>query len=184
MLFLFFKVAAEWSRGRAAKILIAEGAASCLLDITGNSALCVLIGNLPNLAVEALNQLHTTDVITLREYFYLQHLEASRQKVETKTARTALETAVANVRYEVITHPVMCRLVHNKWECFGWFSTTYNLLFHVIFGIAWTVFCLGTPRSGKDLYNKQVDRVWKITLGAFILLMTLYDIGRHIQGNQ
>ena len=162
--------------------MITEGAASCLLDITGNSALCVLIEHLPHLAVEALNQLHTTDVITLREYYHLQYLEASRQKVETKTTRTPLETAVANRKYEVVTHPVMQRLVYNKWKLFARFSTAFSLLFHVVFGVAWTVFALGTPKSGKDLYSERVDRAWKITLGVFIILMTLYDIGKHIQG--
>lgn len=152
------------------------------MDITGNSALCVLIEHLPNLAVEALNQLHTSDVITSCEYYYLQHLETSRQKVETKTVRTPLETAVANRKYEVVTHPVMQRLVHNKWKQYGWFSTAVHLLFHVAFGIAWTAFSIGTPRHGKDVYNEFVDRVWKITLGVTILLMTLYDIGKHVQG--
>lgn len=182
MLQFSFKVAAEWSRGETAKILIEEGAVSCLLDITGNSALCVLIDQLPNLAVEALNQLHATDVITSREYYYLQYLEASRQKIETKAIRTPLEAAVTNRKYEVVTHPVMQRLIHNKWKKFGRFSTAFQLLFHAAFSIAWTAFALGTPERGKDTYKEMVDQVWKITLGVSILLMTVFDIGAHLQG--
>ncbi|XP_028400248.1 transient receptor potential cation channel subfamily V member 3-like isoform X2 [Dendronephthya gigantea] len=175
------QVSAEWSRGKVAKILIDEGASSCLLDITGNSALCVLIDRLPNLAVEALNQLHSYDVITMRESYYLQYLEASREKYATKKTRTALETAVANRKYEVITHPVMQRLVRKKWKQFGWMSTAFDLGFHVIFGIVWTVFALGTPEQGEDFYSKFSDRAWKITIGVVIILMTLFDIGKQIQ---
>ena len=152
------------------------------MDITGNSALCVLIEQLPNLATEALNQLHTSDVITSREYYYLQYLEASRQKLETKTIRTPLEAAVVNRKYEVVTHPVIQRLIHNKWKKFGRFSTLFQLLFHAAFAFAWTAFSLGTPERGKDTYNETVDQVWKIALGVFILLMTFFDIGTHFQG--
>lgn len=153
-----------------------------MLDITGNSALCVLIDHLPNLAVEALNQLHSTDVITMREYYYLQYLEASRQKIETKTIRTALETAVTNRKYEVVTHPVMLRLIHNKWKQFGWWAIAFDLFFHIVFSIVWTAFAIGTPERGEHVYDTVNERVWKITLGILITLMTLFDIGKHIQG--
>ena len=161
-------------------MLIDEGAAACLLDSSGNSALCILIDRLPHLAVQALNQLHVTDVITRTNSYYLQYLEASRQKVETKATRTPLETAVVTRKYEVVTHPVMRRLIHNKWNHFGRLSTIFYLLFHIIFGIMWTAFALGTPLKGKDTYFPIEVKMWRIIIGLFILLMTIYDIARQI----
>lgn len=164
-------------------MLIDEGAASCVLDTSGNSALCVLIDRLPNLALEALSQLHTTDVITMKDSYYLQYLEASRRKIETKATRTPLETAVTTRKNEVVTHPVMQRLIYNKWIQYGRRSTMLDLLFHVIFGVTWTSICMGTPAKGKELYVPPEDNVWRIVLGVFVLLMTVFDIGRHIHGN-
>ena len=165
-----------------AKILIEEGASSCTLDSTGYSALCVLIDHLPNLALEALSQLHKRDPITMQDYYYLQHLESSRQNIETKSTRTPLETAVATRKYEVVTHPVMQRLITNKWVQYGRFSTIFDLLFHTIFGIMWTFVCLGTPRDGKDLYIPIEDHLWRVIIGLLVILLTVYDIGKHAYG--
>ena len=165
-----------------AKILIDEGAVSCSLDSSGYSALSVLIDRLPKLALEALSQLHKRDVISMNDYYYLQHLEASRQKIETKSARTALETAVVTRKYEVVTHPVMQRLIYNKWILYGRLSTTYDLLFHAAFGILWTSVSIGTPQHGRDLYRPMEDHIWRVVIGLLILLLTVYDIGRLFYG--
>lgn len=150
------------------------------MDSSGNSALCVLINRLPNLALEALSQLHKSDVIRTEESYYLQYLEASRQKIETKATRTPLETAVTTSKYEVVTHPVMQRLIHNKWVQYGRRSTILDLVFHFIFAVVWTSISLGTPVKGKHLYNPLEKRIWRIVLGVIVLLLTAYDIGIHI----
>lgn len=178
------QVAAEWCQSKTAKTLITEGAACCLLDVTGNSALCELIDHLPNLAVEALDQLHSTNDITMEEFYHLQHLESSKEKVETKSTRTALETAVATRSYEVVTHPVMQRLIQIKWDQYGRFSNMYQLIFHTIFGIAWTAVALGTPENSDNLYKDITAKIWRITLGVMIILMTVYDIGMQIYSKQ
>ncbi len=137
---------------------------------------------MPALALVALSQLHKRDVISMKDYYYLQHLEASRQNIETKSTRTALETAVATGKYEVVTHPVMQRLITNKWAQYGRLSTFVDLLFHAVFGILWTSVCLGTPKSGKDLYLPLQDHVWRIVIGLIVILLTVYDIGKHAYG--
>lgn len=139
---------------------------------------------MPELAIEALSQLHKRDVISMKDYYYLQHLESSRHHAETKSTRTALETAVATRKFEVVTHPVMQRLIQNKWVQYGRRSNIYDLLFHVVFGIVWTAVCLGTPKSGRELYIPLNDRIWRIVLGLFVVLLTLYDIGTHAYGKQ
>ena len=137
---------------------------------------------MPNLALDALNQLHKRDVISMKDYYHLQHLETSKQNHETKSTRTALETAVATRKFEVVTHPVMQRLISNKWIQYGRLSTIFDLLFHAVFGIMWTTVCLGTPKSGRSLYIQLEDHVWRIVLGLIIILLTVYDIGNHAYG--
>lgn len=175
------KLAAEWTRDGTVKFLLDQGASSWLLDSSGNSALCVLIDRLPHLALEALNQLRTTDVITSKESYYLQHLEASRLKGETKNIRTPLEVAVMTRKYEVVSHPVMQRLIHNKWKQYGMFSTIIDLLFHVLYGILWTAGCMGIPSSAKSLWQPFSANLWLKVLGFFIAVMTMYDIVIQIQ---
>ena len=176
------QLAAEWTRVETAKTLIEEGAASCLPDSSGYTALSVLIDRMPELALVALSQLHKRDVISMKDYYYLQHLEASRQNIETKSTRTALETAVSTTKYEVVTHPVMQKLIANKWAQYGRWSTITDLLFHAAFGIMWTSVCLGTPKNGRDLYLPLEDHVWRIVIGLIVILLTVYDIGKHAYG--
>lgn len=180
--FLFFKIAAEWSRDKTAKELIDEGAASCLLDSSGNSALSVLIDRLPHLALDALNQLHTTDIITLKESYYLNFLEASRMSLETKKARTPLETAVITGKFEVVSHPVMQRLIHNKWVQFGRMSTVLDLCFYIVFNIMWTAMSVLTPAKGRDMYNPLGDNIWRVILALCITIMMMYQVWRQVRG--
>ena len=216
-------MAAEYTRGKAAEVLLDEGAASCLLDSSGNTALTVLIDRLPNLALEALNQLHTTDVITMKEFYYLQFLEQSLPqeevttpvvgmpaqvetpatgktpangkttvkgtkdgKVKTPTrakpVRSPLEMAVITRKFEVVTHPVMQRLIYNKWMQYGRLSTVIDLLFHVVYGILWTTTCMSTPGTGKVLYKPFDARIWLKIMGLVLAVMTFYDIVGQING--
>ena len=151
-------------------------------DSSGYTALCVLIDRMPELALVALSQLHKRDVISMKDYYYLQHLEASKLNIETKSTRTALETAVATTKYEVVTHPVMLRLIENKWSQYGRWSTIIDIIFHAVFGIMWTSVCINTPRNGRDLYIPLKDHVWRIIIGLIVILLTVYDIAKHAYG--
>ena len=218
-------MAAEWTRGNAAEVLLDEGAASCLLDSSGNTALAVLIDRLPNLALEALNQLHATDVITMKEFYYIQFLEQSLpteeatnllintpvrkdikpEKEKTQASgetsvkwkmtkkqgkpprvkspvRTPLEMAVITRKFDVVTHPVMQRLIYNKWVQYGRLSTIIDLLFHVIYGILWTAGSTSTPDTGKEIFEPFDARIWSKVMGLILGIMTLYDIIVQING--
>jgi hypothetical protein len=162
--------------------LIDEGASSCLLDTSGNSALSVLIDKLPHLSLEALNQLHMTDVITMKEFYYINFLEASRMKLETKKTRTPLETAVVTRKFEVVSHPVMQRLIHNKWMYFGRTATILDLCFYIVFNILWTAMSMLTPPTGQELYDPLSQNVWRVVLMFVIGIMIIYQVGRQVRG--
>jgi hypothetical protein len=154
--------------------LIEEGASSCLYDANGSSAMTVLTEKLPNLAVEALDQLHVSDTITRRELFYLNLLEESRLRKETKKARTPLETAVIGRQFDVLMHPVMQRLVAIKWDQYGKFGTILDLCVNLVYAILFTVFAVGTPAVGEDLYLPLSDKGWRLFLGIVLILITTY----------
>lgn len=65
------------NRTKAAKLLLEEGAPAGVYDSTGNSALSLLIEKAPQVAMDALGQLHSVDHISRREYFFLEHLEGT-----------------------------------------------------------------------------------------------------------
>ena len=156
------------------RILIEEGATSCIYDANGSSAITVLIEKLPFLAVEALDQLHVSDTITRRELFYLNLLEESRLKKETKKARTPLETAVIGRQFDVLMHPVMQRLVAIKWSEYGKFGTILDLVINLVYAVLFTVFAVETPAVGEDLYLPLSDKAWRLFLGLVLILINAY----------
>lgn len=168
-------MAGEWSRDKTAKILIDEGASSWLLDASGNSALSVLIDRLPHLSLDALDQLHATDVITQKEFYYIHFLESSRIKLETKKARTPLETAVFTRKFEVVCHPVMQRFIDTKWIYFGRRTTILDLCFFTFFNVLWTAMSMLTPRTGKELYAPLIENAWRVSLLLIIVIMIIYQ---------
>ncbi|XP_028402736.1 uncharacterized protein LOC114525550 isoform X2 [Dendronephthya gigantea] len=170
------QVAAELSRAATARILIDEGASSCIYDANGSSAMTVLTEKLPSLAVEALDQLRVSDTITRRELFYLNLLEESLLKKETRCARTPLETAVIARQFDVLMHPVMQRLVAIKWDQYGKVWTILELAMNLVYAILFTVFAVRTPAVGKDLYLPLSDKAWRIVLGLILILINIYQM--------
>lgn len=50
-----------------------------------------------------------------------------------------------------------------------------------MYGILWTVGCILTPRTGKELWEPWENDIWRKALGAVIAVMTMYDIVMLIQ---
>lgn len=103
-------------------------------------------------------------------------------KLETKKTRTALETAVATRKFEVVSHPVMQRLIHNKWIVFGRTATILDMCFYIVFNILWTAMSMLTPSTGRELYDPLNENVWRIVLLIAIGIMIIYQVVRQIRG--
>ena len=63
------------SRSKAAKLLIDMGAPAGVYDIKGEVALSLLILKMPDVALIALDQFHSEDMINRKEYYFLNYLE-------------------------------------------------------------------------------------------------------------
>lgn len=96
-------------------------------------------------------------------------------------ARSPLENAVVGQKFEVVTHPVMQRLIHNKWLLYGRLSTIFDLLFHVVYGTLWTICCITIPDNGKQLFDMSY-RTWTKVMSFIVGLMTCYNIIFQIHG--
>lgn len=62
------------NRAKSSKLLVQRGAPACVHDNRGNSALSLLIEKLPDVAIVALNQFHSTCIINRKEFFFLNYL--------------------------------------------------------------------------------------------------------------
>ena len=118
----------------------------------------------------------------MKEYYYLNFLETSRMKVDTKKARTPLETAVVTRKFEVVSHPVMQRLIDNKWNYFGRRATLLDLCFYIVFNILWTAMSMLTPPTGKELYDPLSENAWRLVLLLVIGMMIIYQVARQLKG--
>ncbi|XP_028398324.1 uncharacterized protein LOC114521948 [Dendronephthya gigantea] len=177
------QVAAEMNRFKAAKLLVSEGAPAGVYDHMGNSALSLLIEKIPEVALIALDQFHTVDYINRREFYFLNYLEGAKLQdgLQETPARSPLEIAVQNERFDVIMHPVMRRLIAVKWKIYGKTGAFLDLGLNLIYTILWTVEGVTMPRNGHELYLPVRKNAWRYAVDSLILLFTLMEIKRQIK---
>ena len=168
------------NRAKVAKLLITEGAPACVYDNLGNSALSLLIEKIPEVALEAMDQFHSVDTINRKEFYFLNYLEGTKLKEQKTPARTPLEIAVQNERFDIIMHPVMQRLIAVKWRMYGKWGAILDLVINLIYTILWTVLGVTLPKEGQHLYTPLKDNVWRLILVAIIILLTLVETRKQI----
>ena len=153
-------MSAQMNRSKAAKHLINEGAPDGVCDDVGNSALSLLIEKIPEVALEALDQFHCSDSITRKNFYFLNYLETSKLKEERTPARTPLEIAVHNKRFDTILHPVMQRLI----------------VLNLVYTILWSVIGVTLPKTGREMYEPLGENIWRLLIGISLILLTLWGI--------
>ncbi|XP_028405932.1 uncharacterized protein LOC114528470 isoform X2 [Dendronephthya gigantea] len=168
------------NRSKAAKLLIAEGAPAGVHDNLGNSALSLLIEKIPEVALDAMDQFHSVDTINRKEFYFLNYLEGTKLKEEKTPARTPLEIAVQNERFDIIMHPVMQRLIGVKWQCYGKWGAVQDLALNLIYTTLWTLLAITLPKYGRDLYIPIGPNSWRLVVGIFLILLTIVEIRKQI----
>ena len=169
-------MSAQMNRSKAAKHLISEGAPAGVCDDVGNSALSLLIEKIPEVALEALDQFHCSDSITRKNFYFLNYLEASELKEERTPARTPLEIAVHNKRFDTILHPVMQRLIAVKWTMYGKWGAIQALVLNLVYTILWSVIGVTLPKTGREMYEPLGENIWRLLIGISLILLTLWGI--------
>ena len=168
------------NRSKAAKLLIKEGAPTGVYDNLGNCALSLLIEKIPEVALEAMDQFHSTDTINRKEFYFLNYLEGPKLKEQKTPARTPLEIAVQNERFNVILHPVMQRLIGVKWQMYGKWGAIFDLVINLFYTMLWTVLGITLPKHGRDLYLPLGANSWRLTIGIIVILLTILEIRKQI----
>ena len=168
------------NRSKVAKLLITEGAPAGVYDNLGNSALSLLIEKIPEVALDAMDQFHSVDTINRKEFYFLNYLEGTKLQEEQTHARTPLEIAVQNERYDVVMHPVMRRLIGVKWQIYGKWGAILDLVLNLIYTILWTVLAVTLPKHGRDLYIPLKSNVWRLVIVFILILLTLVEIRKQI----
>lgn len=169
------------TRSKAAKLLIDMGAPAGVYDIKGEVALSLLILKMPDVALIALDQFHSEDMINRKEYYFLNYLEGPRLLEDKNSgARTPLEVAIQTQQFDIVMHPVMQRLVYIKWQKFGkrgaWLDLTTNLLYSVL----WTVLGVTLPHKASELYTPLRERWWRLVLAILVILLTFVEIFKQV----
>ena len=168
------------NRSKAAKLLIAEGAPAGVYDDLGNSALCLLIEKIPEVALDAMDQFHSVDTVNRKEFYFLNYLEGTKLKEQKTPARTPLEIAVQNERYDIIMHPIMQRLIGVKWQMYGKWGAILDLIINLVYTVLWTVLAVTLPNNGRDLYLPHADTAWRLTIGILLILFTVLEIRKQV----
>ena len=172
------------NRSIAAKLLINEGAPAGVYDNLGNSALCLLIEKIPEVALKAMDQFHSADTINRTEFYFLNYLEGTKLKEQKTPARTPLEIAVQNERFDIIMHPVMQRLIAVKWKMYGKWGAIQDLVLNIVYTILWTVLAVTLPRYGRDLYLPIGKNSWRLVIGILLVIFTILEIRKQIIGKR
>eukprot|EP00794_Sanderia_malayensis_P014412 gene14412-15918_t len=172
-------VAAESGRTEAARFLLEAGAPAAIYDDMGNSCLSLMVEKMPGIAIEALEQFHSTDRALRKKYYYLNYLEKMSATDDGEnsegSAKTALQVCVQYAELELIMHPAIRRLLDVKWDLFGKWSSIWFVLVNMIYTIIWTVLGLLLPRDGN--YYKPLSKYWwRLVLECIGCIMTVYFI--------
>ncbi len=168
------------NRYKAAKLLIVEGAPAGVYDDMGNSALSLLIEKIPEVALDAIDQFHSVDTVNRKEFYFLNYLEGTKLKEQKTPARTPLEIAVQNERYDIIMHPVMQRLIGVKWQMYGKWGAIVDLVLNLIYTILWTVLAVTLPKQGENLYSPLKSNAWRLVIVGLLIVLTLVEIRKQI----
>ncbi|XP_065890691.1 transient receptor potential channel pyrexia-like isoform X2 [Dysidea avara] len=155
-------LAAERDRTAAALALLSlDKPANCnTCDDSGHLALISFIQNMPEITHLALDQLQETMAAKRNCLYYLSALEPAKTRGERSSCLTPLQEIVYKQRYDLLTHPVIRKLLEVKWRMIGWISFAFHSVQNLVFLAVWTTFIL-VPVDKKHRYDLPSD-LWRI----------------------
>ncbi|KAM4027277.1 uncharacterized protein ACNLHF_023083 isoform 3-T5 [Anomaloglossus baeobatrachus] len=170
-------LAAELDRSEAARLLLNLKCDASVQDDTGLSCLTMMVVNMPPVACLALDQFHTKDRANRKQRFYLNLVEPQTSGFKGTQAKSPLEVIVQSRQLDIIMHPVIQKLIEEKWRFFGRKKISIMLSLNLLFIISWTALGIASslPRA-EDAPYKFPEDVWRIIVICIALGLTLYQI--------
>ena len=171
------------SRSKAARYLVELGAPTGVYDNKGEMALTLLILKMPEVAILALDQFRSQDMINRKEYYFLNYVEEPRifeKDPRENKARSPLEVAIQHEHYSIVMHPVMQRLINMKWENFGKKAAQKDLVINVIFAFVWTILGITMPMHANQLYSPMREKWWRFVTALVGICLTLFEVYKQV----
>ena len=76
---------------------------------------------------------------------------------------------------DLVMHPVFQRLLYVKWNLFGKWGSSLNVLLNLFYTLIWTVLGILIPRD-RNYYSPMSENWWRLVLELIGLLLTGYFI--------
>jgi hypothetical protein len=168
---------AELDRSLAVSLLLSlKIPANCDSFNNANiSTLVPMIFNMPEMAKIGLEQYRKVDISERHQEYLLGSLESLAHT----DVITPFEAAVQTKSLEILSHPIMNKLLEIKWQILSRWMFLFEFGLYILFIIVWTALFVFPPVQSKHIYNFPMD-VWRVILGVLGVALLLYHIGVEI----
>ncbi|XP_066553163.1 transient receptor potential cation channel subfamily V member 5 isoform X2 [Amia ocellicauda] len=180
------QLAANMDRSEAARTLMELGADVGVQDSDGQLCISAMIGAMPPVAHSALDQFHVQDRMTRQQFYYLNLLEPRKWDMQTQKCKkiealSPLELIVKQWNLDLITHPVILKLIKVKWNLYGRLGAWILLLLNFLFIVSWTIFAISVSviRPEESPYIFPQDW-WRVLVVVVALLLTVTEVSREL----
>ncbi|XP_030234543.1 transient receptor potential cation channel subfamily A member 1 isoform X1 [Gadus morhua] len=178
------QLAAVMDRSEAAHALLELGADAGVKDSDGQLCITAMIGRMPAVARRALGQFHQKDRMTRKQFYYLNLLELrtpspTDPEQPSSEPRSPLELIVSKGCLELITHPVVLKLIQTKWNLYGRLGAWLLLILNILFIVAWTTVAISISDTPKPYILPQ--DWWRVLLLVVALLLLAEEVLREVK---
>jgi hypothetical protein len=148
-------------------------------DYSGHMALTSMVATMPPVTKMALNQFHRTSKVYRKQLYYLNLIEKpppEKSSGYNKAVKSPLEMIVHHQHHDLITHPVIKKLIDIKWRQFGRFGTVLQLIIFFIFLVMLTVSAVAVDFQKKHDYEPVTGSWWRIFALLISFILFLYQV--------
>ena len=144
--------------------------------------LSTMISKMTEIAHDALDELCDYNRRHRKQYYYINHICPSADEIQHESkARHPLEVIVKEEKIDIISHPIIQKLVHILWERHGRREAQKDAIFTFFLLFCWTVIALAVPYNERFYYEYPNDW-WRVLF--FLLaagLATFMIVGEGIR---
>ncbi|CAF0899221.1 unnamed protein product [Brachionus calyciflorus] len=170
-------LAAEYRQPETVRLLMEKGCNINVVNKNGQKALYWIIAKCRNLAPEVLDKYRKLDKYNYKDTYYLKNVELEPISLDKNSlkdknthqvpyVKSILEFIVEQHDLELITHPVIRKLIAYKWKNYYWFWPVIKFIIDLLFCVVWNLWGVLIPYPDRYMY-KLPQEIWRIIL--FIL---------------
>eukprot|EP01135_Chromosphaera_perkinsii_P012386 Nk52_evm1s2656 gene=Nk52_evmTU1s2656 len=182
------QIAALFDMTGAAEVLLKLGSNPAHRDVYGISCLIMMISRTPGVAKLALNKLMVLDKAARKRKFILSPLENldesaigdAQKEYAAMLSKSALKEIVTHNVLSLVTHPVIKRLLHRKWNAFGYRGQCIRMGVYFMFILTWTLGTLWAPGSTLSTYSDAGNGVWRLGIEVIGIIILVHYVWKEV----